>query len=65
MTKKKIQCDECGYYWENNPAEQFPQSCPVCFSNRIHRATRHKRFAKKPALMSEEHIRHALADRNL
>ena len=47
MTKKKIQCDECGYYWESNPAEQFPQSCPVCFSNRIHRATRHKRFAKK------------------
>jgi predicted Zn-ribbon and HTH transcriptional regulator len=47
MTKKKYQCDECGYYWENNPIKQFPQNCPVCSSARIHQSTRHKRFAKK------------------
>jgi len=47
MTKKKFQCEECGYYWEKNPAEQFPLNCPVCLSSRIHRSTKHKRFAKK------------------
>ena len=47
MTKKKFQCDECGYYWENNPNEQFPQNCPVCLSSRMHRAAGHKGFAKK------------------
>jgi len=47
MTKKKYQCEECGYYWENNPAEQVPQNCPVCSNRKIHRSTRHKRFAKK------------------
>ena len=58
MTKKKIQCDECGYYWENNPVEQFPQSCPVCFSSRIHRLQDINGLQKKPALMLEEHIQH-------
>jgi hypothetical protein len=47
MTKKKYQREECGYYWEKNPAEQVPHFCPVCLSSRIHRSARHKRFAKK------------------
>jgi rubrerythrin len=47
MTKKKYQCEDCGYYWESDPAEYFPQKCPVCFGSRIHRSSRHKRFAKK------------------
>ncbi|MCW8804825.1 MAG: hypothetical protein OQK56_00060 [Ignavibacteriaceae bacterium] len=54
MTKKKYQCEDCGYYWELNPAEQFPLNCPVCLSSRIHRSSRHKRFAKKLVLMLEE-----------
>jgi rubrerythrin len=47
MNKKKLQCNECGYYWEIYPSEKLPQNCPVCNSNKIHRSTRHKRFAKK------------------
>ena len=56
MTKKKFQCDECGYYWENNPVEQFPQNCPVCLSSRIHRSARHKRFAKKSPCKCEKNL---------
>ncbi|MBK9096743.1 MAG: hypothetical protein IPM14_01225 [bacterium] len=47
IKNRKYQCEECGYYWENNSVGQFPQNCPVCSSSRIHRSTRHKRFAKK------------------
>ena len=47
MIKKKYQCEECGYYWESNTTEHFPQNCPACLSGRIHKSSRHKRFAKK------------------
>jgi rubrerythrin len=47
MTKKKFQCEDCGYYWEKNPAEKFPLTCPVCSGSRIHQSAKHKRFAKK------------------
>jgi predicted Zn-ribbon and HTH transcriptional regulator len=47
MTKKKFQCEDCGYYWEKKSAEKSPLNCPVCLSSRIHRSARHKRFAKK------------------
>ena len=47
MTKKKFQCEDCGYYWEKNPAEKSCLNSPVYLSSRIHQAARHKRFAKK------------------
>jgi predicted Zn-ribbon and HTH transcriptional regulator len=47
MTKKKFQCDSCGYYWEVGNLDRAPHNCPVCESTRIHRAVRHQRFAKK------------------
>ncbi|NNL22706.1 MAG: hypothetical protein HKO83_15410 [Ignavibacteriaceae bacterium] len=47
MVKKKIKCKDCGYYWEIDPSEKVPPSCPSCKSIKIHRSARHKRFAKK------------------
>jgi predicted Zn-ribbon and HTH transcriptional regulator len=47
MTLKKFQCEDCGYYWEIRSVEHAPRYCPVCESYKIHRAAKHKRFAKK------------------
>ncbi len=47
MNRNKFQCDDCGYYWKIGNSEKIPQECPVCYGNKVHRAAKHKRFAKK------------------
>ena len=47
MNKNKFRCEGCGYYWKIGRSEKLIQNCPVCGSIKIHRAVKHKRFAKK------------------
>jgi rubrerythrin len=47
MNTVKFQCEGCGYYWEIKRGEKTPEECPLCKSQKIYKATRHKRFAKK------------------
>ncbi|MEE9448891.1 MAG: hypothetical protein V3V72_02480 [Ignavibacteriaceae bacterium] len=47
MVRNKYQCDICTYYWETKTTESLPEACPVCSSQKIHRAKKHRRFAKK------------------
>lgn len=43
----KFQCEECGYYWDIRAGEKTPEICPSCKKGKIHKASRHRRFAKK------------------
>lgn len=47
MNKIKFLCEECGHYWEFEPAIEKDKKCPACGSEKIHRSEKHKRFAKK------------------
>ena len=47
MKTIKFQCEECGYYWEIKNSGKAPENCPLCKSEKIYKAARHKRFAKK------------------
>lgn len=47
MRTTKFQCEGCGYYWEIKSGKHSPKQCPSCKSEKIHKAIRHKRFAKK------------------
>jgi predicted Zn-ribbon and HTH transcriptional regulator len=47
MKTAKFQCESCGYYWEIKNGEHTPKYCPSCKSEKIYKAVRHKRFAKK------------------
>ena len=47
MKTIKFQCEDCGYYWEIKSGAKTAEICPSCKSEKIHKASRHKRFAKK------------------
>jgi rubrerythrin len=47
MNTVKFQCEGCGYYWETKKGEKTPENCPLCKSEKVYKATKHKRFAKK------------------